>query len=83
MGGREEAVSTKTTSRRRELELQQSTLKAFSMNENATTSPGNPSEGVRRLQSSLVLAQEGVSMPSHLLHIRRQHALPVLDMAWI
>lgn len=83
VGGREEAVSTKTTSRRRELELQQSTLKAFSMNENATTSPGNPSEGVRRLQSSLVLAQEGVSMPSHLLHIRRQYALPVLDMAWI
>lgn len=42
VGGREEAVSTKTTGRRRELELQQSTLKAFSMNKMLPPAPGIP-----------------------------------------
>ena len=37
-----------------------------------------------QLQSSPALAQEGVLMPCHLLHIRRQQqALPGLHGAWI
>lgn len=82
--GREEAVSTKTMGIRRKQRALAEHLKAYRVKENATTSLGNPSEEMRRLQFSPALAEEGILMPFHLLHIRRrQQALPGPHSAWI